>query len=73
MADLTSLAFDLADRFRNPAVVLADGFIGQMMEPVEFPPAPAPGPDGPCAATHRPRRNLITSIYMTPEDLEQPT
>ena len=37
MADLTALAFDLADRYRNPVVVLADGFIGQMMEPVEFP------------------------------------
>ena len=36
MADLTTLAFDLADRYRNPVVVLADGFIGQMMEPVEF-------------------------------------
>ena len=36
MADLTSLAFDLADRYRNPVVVLADGYIGQMMEPVEF-------------------------------------
>src|SRR6476469_7095602 len=36
MADLTTLAFDLADRYRNPAVLLADGFIGQMMEPVEF-------------------------------------
>ena len=37
MADLTMLAFDLADTYRNPVVVLADGFIGQMMEPVEFP------------------------------------
>src|SRR6266700_6611528 len=37
MADLTVLAFDLADRYRNPVVVLADGFVGQMMEPVEFP------------------------------------
>ena len=37
MADLTALAFELADRYRNPVVVLADGFIGQMMEPVEFP------------------------------------
>src|ERR1043165_4905666 len=36
MADLTTLAVDLADRYRNPVVVLADGFIGQMMEPVEF-------------------------------------
>src|ERR1051325_7065552 len=36
MADLTTWAFDLADQYRNPVVVLADGFIGQMMEPVEF-------------------------------------
>src|SRR6266568_1673778 len=41
MADLTFDAFDLADRYRNPAVVLADGFIGQMMKPVEFPPPAA--------------------------------
>src|SRR5215469_17107890 len=33
MADLTSLAFELADRYRNPVVILADGFTGQMMEP----------------------------------------
>ncbi len=39
MCDLTIKAFDLADRYRNPAVILADGFIGQMMEPVEFPAA----------------------------------
>ena len=37
MADLTALAFELADRYRNPVVLLADGFVGQMMEPVEFP------------------------------------
>src|SRR5499427_4181661 len=37
MCDLTLLAFDLADRYRNPVVVLADGYIGQMMEPVVFP------------------------------------
>ncbi len=34
LADLTGLAFDLADRYRNPVMVLADGIIGQMMEPV---------------------------------------
>ena len=38
MADLTMLAFELADRYRNPVVVLADGFIGQMMEPLELKP-----------------------------------
>ena len=36
MADLTMLAFELADQYRNPAVVMADGFIGQMMEPLEL-------------------------------------
>jgi 2-oxoisovalerate ferredoxin oxidoreductase alpha subunit len=37
MCDLTMKAFDLADRYRNPAMVVADGFIGQMMEQVDFP------------------------------------
>src|SRR5579864_3880787 len=46
MADLTTLAFDLADRYRNPVVVLADGFIGQMMEPVAFE-APRRAPEPP--------------------------
>src|SRR5215475_10262691 len=36
MADLTMLAFELADKYRNPAVVMADGFIGQMMEPLDL-------------------------------------
>ncbi|HTC78009.1 MAG TPA: 3-methyl-2-oxobutanoate dehydrogenase subunit beta, partial [Terriglobales bacterium] len=36
MADLTVLAFELADKYRNPAIILADGFIGQMMEPLEL-------------------------------------
>lgn len=35
--DLTILSFDLADQYRNPVMVLGDGLIGQMMEPVEFP------------------------------------
>ncbi|HHY09050.1 MAG TPA: 3-methyl-2-oxobutanoate dehydrogenase subunit VorB [Firmicutes bacterium] len=36
MADLTTLAFDLADKWRNPVMILSDGILGQMMEPVEF-------------------------------------
>ena len=36
MADLTVLAFELADKYRNPVVILADGFVGQMMEPLEL-------------------------------------
>jgi 2-oxoglutarate ferredoxin oxidoreductase subunit alpha len=36
MADLTVLAFDLADQYRNPAIILADGMLGQMMEPMAW-------------------------------------
>lgn len=73
MCDLTFLAFELADKFRNPVVVLTDGFIGQMMEPVEFPdkmrtPQPKPWAVRGDAET---RGNLITSIYMSPEELER--
>jgi 2-oxoglutarate ferredoxin oxidoreductase subunit alpha len=38
LADLTFEAFDLADTYRTPVVILGDGMLGQMMEPVEFPP-----------------------------------
>src|SRR6516164_2796491 len=45
MADFTAWAFDLADEYRNPVVVLTDGYIGQMMEPVSFAaPRPVPAP-----------------------------
>ena len=73
MCDLTLLAFELADQYRNPVVVLADGFIGQMMEPVAFPdPAPPPAPP-PWAVTGTAatRRNLVTSIYLEPDVLEE--
>ncbi len=40
LADLTMDAFDLADEYRNPVVILGDGLLGQMMEPVEFKPRP---------------------------------
>lgn len=73
MCDLTFLAFDLADRFRNPVIVLTDGFIGQMMEPVEFPQIAVAPPFKPWAVQGDAitRENLITSIYLDPEDLEQ--
>jgi pyruvate/2-oxoacid:ferredoxin oxidoreductase alpha subunit len=72
MADLTIEAFDLADRYRNPVFVLADGYIGQMMEPVEFPEAKAPParPDWAVFGTAESRRNLISSIYLEPDKLE---
>ncbi len=73
MADMTALAFDLADRYRNPVVLLADGFIGQMMEPVAFPQAAtAPHlPDWAVAGTAESRSNLIVSIHLDSDDLEK--
>jgi len=72
MADLTALAFELADRYRNPVVLLADGFVGQMMEPVEFPQAAVEPhlPDWAVAGTAASRGNLITSLHMEANDLE---
>ena len=73
MADLTALAFDLADRYRNPVVLLADGFVGQMMEPVEFPQsAVAPQlPEWAVAGTRESRPNLITSLHLDIDELEK--
>ena len=72
MADLTMLAFDLADRYRNPAVVLTDGFIGQMMEPLEMHVREIARPAKPWAVrgTAETRKNLISSIYLEPDELE---
>jgi pyruvate/2-oxoacid:ferredoxin oxidoreductase alpha subunit len=72
MAELTMLAFDLADKYRNPAVVLTDGFVGQMMEPLALEyREPAP-PLKTWAVTGIPetRNNLVSSIYLECDDLE---
>ena len=72
MADLTALAFELADRYRNPVFILADGFVGQMMEPVEFQ-EKAILPERPFWAvegTEATRANMITSLHMGIDDLE---
>ncbi|MFQ5751820.1 MAG: 3-methyl-2-oxobutanoate dehydrogenase subunit beta, partial [bacterium] len=73
MCNLTMLAFELADKYRNPAVVLTDGFVGQMMEPVELPEPVTDFPQKPWAvdSTARGAENLITSIYMDPPELEE--
>lgn len=69
--NLVGLAFDLADRYRLPAVILADGILGQMMEPVTLPPAAAPPPPPEWATTGAgASRRVISSIYLEPEALE---
>jgi 2-oxoisovalerate ferredoxin oxidoreductase alpha subunit len=72
MADLTTLAFELADRYRNPVFILADGFVGQMMEPVEFA-EKATLPQQPhwaVAGTAETRMNMVTSLHMGTDSLE---
>jgi len=72
MADFTTLAFELADKYRNPAVVLTDGFVGQMMEPLELEDREIVAPEKPWAVKGTPetRNNLISSIYLEPDELE---
>jgi pyruvate/2-oxoacid:ferredoxin oxidoreductase alpha subunit len=72
MADLTVLAFDLADKYRNPVIILTDGFVGQMMEPLEleYPEVQAPPKPWAVQATADTRKNLISSIFLEPDELE---
>ncbi|NPA07027.1 MAG: 3-methyl-2-oxobutanoate dehydrogenase subunit VorB [Chloroflexi bacterium] len=71
--DLIYQAFDLAEKYRTVVIVLADGSIGQMMEPVALPeyrPLPEKRPDWAVTGEPgRPRRRL-TSLYLHPEDEE---
>jgi len=72
--DLMRLAFDLADRYRNPVMVAGDGILGQMMEPVELgEEEDVQIPPRPWAATGRMggEKKLINSLYIVPEELEQ--
>jgi pyruvate/2-oxoacid:ferredoxin oxidoreductase alpha subunit len=72
MASLTLLAFDLADKYRNPAVLLADGFVGQMMEPLDLELVEVAVPDKSWAVkgTAETRGNLVSTIHLTPDLLE---
>jgi pyruvate/2-oxoacid:ferredoxin oxidoreductase alpha subunit len=73
MCEFGMLAFDLADKYRNPVFILTDGFIGQMMEPVEFPEPIEKIPDKPWAikGNKETMDNLITSIELDPDNLEK--
>ena len=75
MADFVYLGFDLADKYRNPVLILSDGAIGQMMEKVQFKPYTRPLVDkSSWATTGKPagrERNYITSLFIQPEKMEQ--
>ena len=70
---LTMDAFNLADKYRNPVLVLGDGYMGQMMEPVEFKktlPPKLPSKDWALTGAKGRPANLIKSLYLNPKELE---
>ena len=80
MADFVDLAFELAFKYRNPAMILSDGVIGQMMEKVVLPPYKPRRTDEeviaqcPWASTGKTKnrvRNVITSLELKPEEMEK--
>lgn len=71
---VTMLAFDLADKYRNPVMILGDGNMGQMMEPVEFKPPEktfAVKKDWATTGAKGRTRNLIKTLYLDPTILEK--
>lgn len=75
MADYAFKAFDTADKYRVPVMIMADGMLGQMMEPVVLPEALAPEdlPEKPwatCGHGHKRPHNVANSLYLTASDLE---
>lgn len=75
VVDCTTNAFDLADKYRMPVMILGDGMLGQMMEPISFPDVDVKeGAKKEWATTGtgmKRKRNVINSLYIQPEELEQ--
>lgn len=73
MMEHTILAFDLADKYRNPAFILSDGLLGQMMEPIRIPAVTQKTYDKPWALTGCKGRkpNIIRSLYLGDGVLEE--
>lgn len=73
MADEVYNAFDMAERYRTPVLILGDGMLGQMMEPVSLPPEKSEHNDKPWAVTGtkmQRKKNVVNSLYLKPEELE---
>ena len=76
--EMVMMAFPLAEKYRNPVMILGDGLIGQMMEPVEFPDHLKSEPsDKDDWATNgmdtrnSKERNLVKSLFLNSEELEE--
>jgi len=73
MCDFTVKAFELADKYKNPVVVLADGVLGQMVEPLQFPEEaikPTIDTSWAVCGTSETKNNLVTSIFLDFDQLE---
>ena len=73
MCDFTMKAFELADKYRNPVVVLADGVLGQMVEPLRFPEnafKPSIDTSWAVCGNKETKNNLVTSIFLDFDQLE---
>lgn len=75
MVDLVGTAFDKGDEYRIPAMILADGMLGQMMEPVELPNNKelhiVEKPWACCGHQNKREHNIVNSLFLTPSDLEK--
>ncbi len=73
MASLTIKGFNLADKYNMTAMILADGTIGQMMEPISFEDAEIEVYEKPWALTGtecKRKHNIVNSLYLKPDELE---
>ena len=74
MASLTIKGFDLADKYNMTSMILADGTIGQMMEPITFEDTEPTVYEKPWALTGtecKRKHNVVNSLYLKPEELEK--
>ncbi len=75
LADLTYKAFDLADQYRIPVIILGDGMLGQMMEPVKLPPEiqikKLPHKDWVITGAKGRQSRIIHSLYLDPQKAEE--
>ncbi|EOS55247.1 3-methyl-2-oxobutanoate dehydrogenase subunit VorB [Anaerotruncus sp. X29] len=75
MVDMVFEAFELADTYRMPAMLFADGMLGQMMEPISFPEKQVKPFDkfswAACGHQGKRKHNVINSLYLKPDELEQ--
>ena len=74
MASLTIKGFNLADKYLMTSMILADGTIGQMMEPISFEDAEIEAYEKPWALTgheNKRKHNIVNSLYLQPDALEK--